>query len=217
MNTSCFLSSSRAIPTARLTLPRSLQPQPPSNKTCHAFLCQQQASGPRERSPRGGGVKHREFRQQAKMNGPVLTPGFHQFLKTLLRAKKPTTKPTQPPPSLYLAIHYVPRPQGPATVCRAHGSSAGKGLCSARQLCLGTIFRLPAAMFSHSVASEGGSADCPGLGQAALLQLSSQSMPVTNALLQPLASFHEGRGCSFPTYLVLEDPALPLESTSRDG
>lgn len=155
MNTFCFLSSSRAVPTARLTLPHPLHPRPPSGKTCHVFLCQRQASGPRERSPRGGGVKHRAFKQRAKMNSPVLTPGFHQFLKTSLKEKKITKKPTPTPPSLYLAIHYIPRPQGPATICRACGSSTGKGLCSARQLCLGTRFHLPVATFSHSAASEG--------------------------------------------------------------
>lgn len=39
LNTSCFLSCSRAVPTTHLTPPRSQQLQPPSEETCHAFLC----------------------------------------------------------------------------------------------------------------------------------------------------------------------------------
>lgn len=150
--------------------------------------------GPCGCSALAGEVKHREVKQPVTMNSPALTPAFHQFLETLLREKKPTKKPKAFSLSAQQSISFsVPwachHTQGLWLLCwdsaRAlpGSSSWARGVVCPQAVC-------------HCAASEG---LCRQPRAWAPLQLSGQSTPVRNALLQPLTSFHEGRGCSFPT------------------
>lgn len=173
-----------------------LQPPCPSDRTCHTPVPLSAAgAGPCDYSVLGGEVKHREVRT---MNSPAPTPVFHQFLETLLREKK--YQPKSPNPSIHFIPSSLSLPPYTGPVAPLLGQMPV--LCQAAPP--GDRACLPSARVSHS-------ADNPGLGHSTL---------VRNTLLQPLRSFHKGRGCpggSSLTSGVCEQRGVMQRIPEREG